>query len=66
MLISNTILKVRGFLNAELAEKQFHGIAIMVFPILLAKNGKKCVREVLFLQKNQDYNEKYSSTDTNL
>ena len=59
MLKSNIILKVRGFLNAELAEKHFPGIAIMLFLILYALNGKKCVREVFFLHE-------INLTDTNL
>ena len=51
MLISNPILKVRGFLNAELAEKHFPGIAVMLFPIRFALDGKKCVRGVFFLHE---------------
>ena len=48
MLTFNRILKVWGFLNAELAEKQFRGIAFMLFPIRCALNGKMCARELLF------------------
>ena len=48
-LIFNIILKVGGFLNAELAEKQFPGITVMLGPVLCALNGKTRDREVIFL-----------------
>ena len=40
MLMFNIFLKVGGFLNADLAEKQFNAIAVMLSLILFAQNGK--------------------------
>ena len=51
MLKLYIILKVGGFLNAEFAEKQFHGIPIVVSLILCALNVKMRIRGSVVFHK---------------